>query len=82
MVGFAATKTDKYHRAASYLSRSQLAKGKAFYIRGGDGTKNILLQVKGSVDGKKGIFEYIVNRNGTISYQLFKVGGIINGKEN
>ena len=44
--------------------------------------KNILLQVKGSVDGKKGIFEYIVKRNGTVSHQLVKVGGIINGKEN
>lgn len=77
-----ALKNDIYHRAASFVPESQLASGKTFSIIGGDGVQRTLLQVGGEVNGKTGIFEYILDPNGTITHQLFKPGGIINGKIN
>lgn len=74
-----AKKTDLYHRAASYLSRRQLAKGKVFRI---DGGRRILLQVKGELNGIKGVFEYIIDEAGYVCHQFFKPGGVINGKAN
>ncbi|GEM_PF-2829113 len=75
-------KPDVGHRAASYLSRQQLEAGKLFPIRGGDGVQRQLLQTLGELDGKKGVFEYILDANGAITHQRFKVGGIINGIPN
>lgn len=80
--GTALTKSDTFHRAASYVPENQLAGGKTFNITGGDGIQRILLQVEGNVNGKLGIFEYIIEPNGTVSHQLFKPGGIINGISN
>jgi hypothetical protein len=34
------------------------------------------------MNGKTGIFEYILNENGQITHQLFKEGGVINGTPN
>ena len=78
-VGSALNKSDTYHRAASWLTQSQLAKGSVYYINNG---KRILLQVKGELNGKKGIFEYIIDEAGNVCHQLFKPGGLINGKPN
>ncbi|MDR7811501.1 RHS repeat domain-containing protein [Lacrimispora sp.] len=80
--GTALAKTDVYHTSASYLSESQLSAGKTFNITGGDGIQRTLLQVEGGLNGKTGIFEYIIEPNGTVSHQLFKPGGIINGISN
>lgn len=74
-----ALKPDTYHRAASWLTASQLAKGKIYFINNGN---RILLQVKGTLNGKKGAFEYIIDETGHVCHQLFKAGGIINGKPN
>jgi RHS repeat-associated protein len=71
-------KSDPYHRAASYLSESQLSKGTVFDLRNG----TTLLQVKGNVNGNAGIFEYILNNKGQVTHQLFKSGGVINGIPN
>lgn len=71
-------KGDTYHRAASYLSESQISKGTVYDL----GKNNTLLQVEGSVNGKTGIFEYILNKNGQVTHQLFKEGGVINGIPN
>jgi hypothetical protein len=73
-----ALKGDIYHRAASYLSESQLSKGTVYNL----GNNNTLLQVKGTLNGKKGVFEYILNKYGQVTHQLFKEGGIINGIPN
>ena len=73
-----ALKNDIYHRAASFLSKSQLSKGNTFNLMGNDGIQRTVLQVSGTLNNKNGIFEYIIEANGTISHQLFKPGGIIN----
>lgn len=75
-------KSDTYHRAASYVSSSILSNGRTFIIKGYDGIQRILLQASGGLNGKKGIFEYIIGSDGKITHQLFKPGGIINGKPN
>jgi hypothetical protein len=78
----ALSKSDPGHRAASFLSESQLAKGTTFNITGGDGVQRTLLQVNGGLDGKNGIYEYIIDSNGTVSHQRFIEGGVINGMPN
>lgn len=35
-----------------------------------------LLQTKGTLDGKSGVFEYLLESDGTVSHQLFKKGRI------
>ena len=71
----AASKNDIYHRACSFLSETQLSKGTAFYITGYDEVRCILLQVQGEINGVKGIFEFILQPDGTVSHQLFtKIG--------
>jgi RHS repeat-associated protein len=71
-------RTDIYHRAASFISESHLSKGIVYDL----GKNNTLLQVEGALNGKIGIFEYILNELGQVNHQLFKQGGIINGIPN
>jgi RHS repeat-associated protein len=69
-----ALKGDKNHLAARFLNKEQLAAGKVFQLRGGDGLNRTLLQTKGKLDGKSGVFEYILEPTGQLSHQMFKVG--------
>ena len=73
-----ALKNDLYHRAAAWLSESQLARGTLFRLSNG----RILLQVSGTLNGKKGIFEYIIDELGRVCHEVFKAGGVINGEPN
>ncbi|MCL2313000.1 MAG: hypothetical protein FWC41_11040, partial [Firmicutes bacterium] len=77
--GSALDKVDVYHRAASFVSRSQLANGKAYFRPGGDGSKNVLLQTYGKVNNISGIFEYLISKGGVITHQRFVKGGVVNG---
>lgn len=70
-----ALKSDSYHRAASFVSLNQLKRGKISKFIGGDGKTYVKLKTKGEVNGKKGVFEYILDSAGRVTHQLFVVGG-------
>ncbi len=77
-----ALKEDPSHRAASYLSKEQLASGRTTSFTGGDNRSYTLLQTKGQLDGADGIFEYITNDAGQVTHQRFIKGGIYTGFPN
>ena len=61
------------------MSQQQLEQGQTFYLRGDSGSHNTILQVAGELNGKTGVFEYILNSGNHVTHQLFKPGGVING---
>ena len=78
----ALSKGDSSHLAASFLTKEQLAAGKVNGLRGGDGIQRTLLQTKGGLDGKYGVFEYILTKDGKVSHQRFIDGGVFTGTPN
>ncbi len=75
-------KADASHRAASFLSEAQLNAGTSFTIRGGDDVARELLQTPGGMNGKSGIFEYILDPTKGVIHQRFIPGGGITGTPN
>ena len=73
-VGNAATHTDPFHRAGSWLTTEQLAQGRTSAVTWSDGinTGGTWLRVDGVVNGVHGTFEFIILPNGTVSHQLFR----------
>ena len=51
-----------------------------YTIKGGDGMYRSLYQLDGSLRGKGGIFEWIVETGGSINHRRFIVGGNVNGR--
>ncbi|HJQ35810.1 MAG TPA: RHS repeat-associated core domain-containing protein, partial [Thermoanaerobaculia bacterium] len=78
----AALKADPTHRAASMGLDAVAQAGQSFSLKGGDGVTRTLVQAPGGMNGKAGIFEYIINKAGQVTHQRFIEGGVITGVPN
>jgi hypothetical protein len=76
--GGSALKSDPFHRAASFAVDDIAAHGTVFPLAGRTGTAN-LTQVPGTLNGIAGRFEWIVDKAGNLTHQMFVSGGTING---
>ena len=74
-----ALKGDAAHRAASFVVDDIASKGTVFRTVGGDGVARTLVQAPGELNGVAGRFEWIVDRSGNLTHQMFVKGGSING---
>jgi RHS repeat-associated protein len=76
-------KSDLFHRSVSWVVDNPAAQ--RFTITGGDGVARDLYQLPGELNGKPGVFEWIVDRSGTdpmIPHQRFIPGGSVTGWPN
>jgi hypothetical protein len=64
------------------LTREQLAEGKTFKFKGGDGVERTILQVLGEMDGEAGVYEYIIDEDDNLSHLRFKKGQKVTGLPN
>jgi len=80
--GTALTKSDAYHRAASYVTQQQLSLGRTYIITDVYGVQLTLLQTVGNFHGNPGIFEYIIDQNGNVTHQTFIKNGTFTGTPN
>jgi RHS repeat-associated protein len=88
-----ATKSDVYHRSASYITPRMMRRGKVFKIKGGDGKDRRLLQVRGHLwvknkktdrwQKKSGVYEWVYDpKKKHVTHQRFKPNRKIDGKVN
>jgi filamentous hemagglutinin len=77
-----ALESDSIHRSASFMLNSAAENGRTFTILNRDGTHVNLLQTKGDLSGKRGIYEWITNKAGDLTHQRFIESGNINGIPN
>lgn len=81
--GSALSRSDPFHRSVSWVVDNPAAQ--RFGIKGGDGVARDLYQLPGEVNGKSGVFEWIIDRSGTnpvINHQRFIPGGSVTGYPN
>lgn len=76
-----AGKTDPYH-AFSDIVDNYASGAKSFILKGGDGKTRTLYQVKGSLNGKNGIFEWIYDSAKGVTHRRFIPNGRITGRPN
>ncbi|MFW0793266.1 hypothetical protein AAFP30_05595 [Gordonia sp. CPCC 205515] len=72
-------KNDPMHRSAAYPVDDIGTKGTVFQIDSRSGIPETLVQMPGEVNGVPGRFEWIVDKNGYISHEMFVRNGTING---
>ncbi|EGO8079895.1 T7SS effector LXG polymorphic toxin [Enterococcus faecalis] len=75
-------KDDSSHRAASFITEEQLAKGRVTSFTGSDNKSYSILQINEDFNGLDGIYEYILDSTGKITHQRFIEGGKITGFPN
>jgi len=78
-----ALKDDPFHRSASWVVDEPAAQ--RFAITGGDGVQRTLYQLPGEVNGKPGVFEWVLDTSGgqpVINHQRFIPGGQVTGVPN
>ena len=76
-----ATKTDS-HYAFPDIIDNYAGHAKSFLIKGGDGITRMLYQIEGSLNGKSGIFEWILDNKQGVTHRRFIKGGEITGRPN
>jgi hypothetical protein len=76
-----ALKSDAEHRAASFVTDTA-GEGQHTTIVGGDQVPRNLTQVEGEMNGRSGIFEWIVDEKGNLTHQRFIPGGVRTGFPN
>ena len=75
-----ALKADLYHSIPTMIRDIASKYGTSFKRTGADGKAFTLTQIDGAVNGKKGVFEFIVDGGGRLTHQLFKEGRVVDGK--
>lgn len=80
-VGAATNRTDGQHKFSDIVDNYAGA-AKTFKIKGGDGKTRILYQIKGSLNGKQGIFEWILESGNKVTHRRFIPNGKITGRPN
>jgi hypothetical protein len=76
-----ALKIDALHRVPSFVVDGIAEKGRMFSIKGGDGIWRNLTQMPGEVNGKNGVFDWLVDGDKLV-YHRFIPGGAITGVPN
>ena len=70
------------HRTPSFVLNQISRYGRTFSLRGSDGSNNTSPQMPGGMNGKSGIFEWIINSKLELTHQRFipdgRTGGIPN----
>lgn len=76
-----ATKLDSHHAFPSIID-NYASKAKTFSLKGADGKTRKLYQVKGSLNGENGVFEWILDKEKGVTHRRFIPNGKITGKPN
>lgn len=72
---------DVYPRAGTFLADDAASRGEVFALTGGDKVERVLVQVTGEINGRAGVFAWIIAPEG-ITHQLFEAGRGISGRPN
>ncbi len=76
-----ATKIDAHHAFPDVID-NYAGKAKTFSIKGSDGKTRKLYQIKESLNGKDGVFEWILDKEKGVTHRRFIKDGKITGKPN
>ena len=76
-----ATKLDAHH-AFPDIIENYAGNAKTFPLKGADGKTRTLYQIKGALNNKKGIFEWILDKDQGVTHRRFIENGKITGKPN
>lgn len=76
-----ATKIDAHHAFPNIID-NYAGTAKKFSLKGADGKTRELYQVKGSLNGKSGIFEWIIDKERGTTHRRFIPNGTITGRPN
>jgi hypothetical protein len=73
-------KVDAEHSAPIFEQSRIAEEGRVFPSRGDDGKWTNLTQMPGGLNGKSGIYEYVVDEKGNLTHQKFIEGGSVTGE--
>ena len=76
-----AQKSDSHHSFSDIVD-NYVSIAEAFPLKGGDGIIRTLYQIKGSLNGISGIFEWIYDNLKGVTHRRFIPGGEITGRPN